>query len=141
VSGFLIDTNVISEFAKAKPESRVIQWLDNTDSALLFVSVVTLGELRLGICELPEGKRRRQLEDWLSQGLPSWFESNLLPVSKAFADGWGRMAAEAKQQGIHLTTTDGQIAATAKAHDLTLVTRNIKDFSGLGVELLNPWEA
>jgi len=141
VSGFLIDTNVISEFAKVKPENRVIQWLDATDSSLLFVSVVTLGELRLGIYELPEGKRRRQLEDWLNEGLSSWFESNLLPVSKAIADRWGRLAAEAKPQGLHLTTADGQIAATAKAHDLPLVTRNIKDFAGLGVELLNPWES
>ena len=113
MSGFIIDTNVISEFVKVKPENRVIQWLDATDSSLLFLSVVTLGELRLGIYELPEGKRRRQLEDWLNEGLPSWFESNLLPVSKAIADRWGRLAAEAKQQGLHLTTADGQIAATA----------------------------
>ncbi len=90
---------------------------------------------------MPEGKRRRQLEDWLNEGLPSWFESNLLPVSKAIADRWGRLAAEAKQQGIQLATTDSQIEATAKVHDLTLVMRNIKDFAGLGVELLNPWES
>ena len=119
----------------------MIPWLDTSDSSLLFVSVVTLGELRLGICELPEGKRRRQLEDWLKEGLPSWFKSNLLPVSKAIADRWGRLVAEAKQKGIHLTTAEGQIAATAKAHNLTLVTRNTRDFMGLGVQLLNPWES
>lgn len=86
--------------------------------------MVTLGEIRLGIEDLPAGKRRSALEDWFQEGLPAWFDSNLLPVTKAIADRWGRLT----------------IAATAIEHDLSIVTRNISDFTTCGSAIVNPWE-
>jgi predicted nucleic acid-binding protein len=139
LNGSLIDTNVISEFAKANPDPNVIRWFQAADPDTLFASVVTLGEIRLGIEDLPMGKRRRDLELWLTTGLPAWFAANLLPVTKEIAERWGRATIEAKRNGLMLATADGLIAATALDHDLTLITRNTKDFAGLGVALLNPW--
>lgn len=104
MNGFLVDTNVISEFIKPQPDLRVIQWLQATAPESLFASVVTFGEIKLGIEDLPASKRRTELEQWLEQGLPDWFESNLLPVTKAIAGRWGRTTIEAKKRGISITT-------------------------------------
>jgi toxin FitB len=106
----------------------------------LFVSVVTLGEIRLGIEDMPAGKRRAALEEWFQEGLPAWFDSNLLPVTKTIADRWGRLTIAAKKQGRVITTADGLIAATAVEHDLAIVTRNVSDFAKCGAAIVNPWE-
>ena len=140
MSGFLVDTNVVSEFIRPQPDSRVIRWLEAANPESLFASVVTFGEIRLGIEDLPVSKRRAALEEWLEQGLPQWFESHLLPVTKAIADRWGQLTIKAKRKGIAITTADGLIAATALQHDLAIVTRNVKDFSATGVTIVNPWE-
>ena len=100
---------------------------------------MTLGEIRLGIENLPISKRRYELEAWLQTGLPAWFASNLLPVTPAIADRWGRLTIEAKRNGIKLATADGLIAATALENDLIVATRNTRDFVKLGVPILNPW--
>ena len=139
MSGYLVDTNVISEFAQPTPNFSVMLWFQEADPDELYASVVTFGEIRLGIENLPAGKRRSDLEGWLQTGLPGWFASNLLPVTRNIADRWGRLTIEAKRKGMMLTTADGLIAATALEHGLTLVTRNVKDFDGLGVAILNPW--
>ncbi len=139
--GFLIDTNVISEFVRPKPSLQVKRWFEFADPESLFASVVTFGEIRLGIEDLPVGKRRAALEQWLEEGVPEWFQANLLPVTKAIADRWGQMTIQAKRKGFTISTADGLIAATALEHDLTLVTRNTKDFASLGVKLFNPWKA
>ena len=138
---FLIDTNVISEFVRPKPSLQVKHWFESADPESLFASVVTFGEIRLGIEDLPEGKRRAALEQWLEEGVPEWFQANLLPVTKAIADRWGQMTIQAKRKGVTISTADGLIAATALEHDLTLVTRNAKDFAVVGVKLFNPWGA
>lgn len=140
MSGFRLDTNVISAFAKPELNEPAISWLKAATPETLFVSVITLGEMRLGIENLPTGKRRNELEQWLETGLPGWFETNLLPVTKAIGERWGRLAIEAKRKGMTLGTPDGLIAATAFDHGLTVVTRNEKDFEGLGVPILNPWD-
>jgi predicted nucleic acid-binding protein len=137
---YLIDTNVLSEFAKPLPNPDVKLWFDKTNPDTLFASVVTLGEIRLGIEGMPAGKRRTELEGWLENGLPAWFAANLLPVTKRIADRWGRVTIRARRTGLNLATADGLIAATALEHDFTLVTRNAKDFAGLGVTILNPWD-
>jgi len=139
VSGFLVDTNVVSEFVKPHPDARVIRWLAPATPESLFASVVTFGEIRIGIEDLPLSKRRAALEEWLERGLPAWFESNLLPVTKAIADRWGRLTIEAKKRGIAITTADGLIAATALEHGLAIVTRNVKDFADTGTLIVNPW--
>lgn len=141
MSGFLIDTNVVSEFIKPQPDSKVIRWLEAADPECLFASVITFGEIRIGIEDLAPGKRRTDLEQWLDQGLPEWFEDHLLPVTKAIVDRWGRLTIQVKRGGVTITTADGLIAATAMEHDLTLVTRNVKDFAGVRTTIFNPWEA
>jgi predicted nucleic acid-binding protein len=139
VQGYLIDTNVISEFAKPAPNPDVLQWFRNVAPAILFVSAITLGEIRLGTENLPIGKRRTDLETWLENGLPAWFTSNLLPVTAAVADRWGRLTIQAKNKGITVSTADGLIAATAMKYGLALVTRNSRDFESLGIAIADPW--
>ena len=139
MSRYLIDTNVISEFVKLDLDPAVTQWLQQTDSQALFASVMTFGEIRLGIENLPPSKRRSDLEVWFETGLPEWFASHLLPVTTQIADRWGRVTIQARRKGMMLTTADGLIAATALEHGLTLVTRNVKDFADLGLLIFNPW--
>jgi len=139
VQGYLVDTNVISEFAKPIPNSEVQQWFRNAVPDTLFVSAMTIGEIRLGIENLPVSKRRADLEVWLRNGLPAWFASNLLPITAAIADRWGRLTIQAKRKGIIVSTADGLIAATAFEHGLTLVTRNSRDFESLGIVIFDPW--
>ncbi len=141
MTGFLLDTNVLSEFKRRMaPDPHVSAWLRATDPDLLWASVFSFGEIRKGIERLTPGKRRADLEEWLESDLELWFEERLLPVTKAIADRWGILSAQALDRGKPLPNIDGVIAATALEHDLTLVTRNVKDFAGLGVALLNPWE-
>ena len=139
--GFLIDTNVVSEFVKPEPSLQVKLGFESAVPDLLFASVITFGEIRLGIDDLPVGRRRAALEQWLEVGVPEWFQANLLPVTKSIADRWGQMTIQAKRKGVTISTADGLIAATALEYDLTLVTRNEKDFAGVGVKLFNPWES
>ncbi len=141
MNGHLIDTNVISEFSNQSPCLEVREWLESADPETLFVSVITVGEIRLGIENLPVGKRRVELEIWFAKGLPAWFAAKLLPVTPAIADRWGRLTVQARRKGITISTADGLIAATALEHNLTLVTRNTRDFSGLGLSLLDPWQS
>ena len=106
----------------------------------LFASVLTFAEIRRGIELLPAGKRRTELEEWLEE-LDRSFSERLLPVTKSIGDRWAVLSAQAKRHGATVALFDGIIAATALEHDLTIATRNVKDFAGLGVELLNPWNA
>ena len=140
MTGFLLDTNVLSEFARTgKPDRHVDRWLKSAPEESLFASVLTFGEIRRGIELLPPGKRRTQLEYW-QDDLVATFESRLFPVTKTIADRWAVISAQAQRTGITLANIDGLIAATALSHDLTLVTRNVKDFIGIDVSLVNPWE-
>ena len=140
MSGFLLDTNIPSEFRNPRPAPQVVQWLDSIAEDSVFISVVTLGEIRKG-CELLEnGKRREGLELWLEVEVRAWFRDRILPVTESIAERWGRLEARRRRLGQPLNTADGQIAATALEHGLTLATRNANDFRDLGVTLLNPWD-
>jgi predicted nucleic acid-binding protein len=108
---------------------------------MLFLSAVTIGEIRKGLIVLPQGRRRTELEAWFHTDLLIWFRSRILPVTHSIADRWGMLDGQCQLKGTPLNTADGMIAATALEHGLTLVTRNVKDFAGLGVVLLNPWDA
>ncbi len=141
MSGFLLDTNIPSEFRNPRPEPRVVQWVDSVPEDSVFISVVTLGEIRKGCELLDAGKRRKELEQWLEGEVREWFLGRILPVTEAIAERWGKLEAKRQRLGLPLNTADGQIAATALEHGLTLVTRNEKDFADLGVSILNPWEA
>ncbi len=140
MSGFLLDTNVISEIIKPRPAQKVIEWLDSTDEELIFLSVLTIGELRKGINLHPDAARRAKLEAFLASDVRERFEDRILPIDDAIAERWGLLAARAKTANNHiLPVVDGLLAATAQHHDLTLVTRNVDDVSPTGVPLFNPW--
>jgi hypothetical protein len=123
---------------KPKPQPEVMQWIASVDESLLHFSVVTVGEIRKGISSRPAIERKAQLETWLHE-LVSRFSERILAVDLAVADRWGRMAGVHKAKGLAIPVIDGLLAATALHYDLTLVTRNIKDVQGTGVELFNPW--
>jgi predicted nucleic acid-binding protein len=106
----------------------------------LYLSAITVGELHKGVNLLPPGKRRTQLEDWFDNDLIPRFSDRILPVTPAIGRLWGSLAAGRQLAGRPLAMADGLIAATALEHHLTVVTRNVKDFAGLGVTLLNPWD-
>lgn len=140
MNGYLLDTNVPSEFSRDRPEPRVVEWLKTQPVTTLFLSAVTIGEIRKGLTLLPRGRRRSELETWFHADLLIWFRNRILPVTHAVADQWGVMDGKCQLRGKPLNTADGMIAATAIEHGLTVVTRNVKDFAGLGVEIFNPWE-
>ena len=140
MTAFLLDTNVLSEFARAgAPDRQVDLWLKTTAEESLFASVLTFAEIRRGIELLPVGKRRTQLEQW-QDDLVATFQMRLFPITKTIADRWAVLSAQTQRNGITLANIDGLIAATALEHDLTLVTRNVKDFIGIEVAIFNPWD-
>jgi len=141
MSGFLLDTNCISELVRPKPEPRVINWMETADEEMLYLSVLTVGEIRKGLAGLDQGKRRTQLETWLEVELQARFAGRIVPIDTGVADRWGWLAAEAKRKGKGLSIIDGLLAATALHHNLTVVSRNSNDFVNTPVPFLNPWEA
>jgi toxin FitB len=140
MSGFLLDTNIPSETVNLRPEPRVIAWLNQQANEGLYLSVVTIGELRRGFITMPEGPRRTRLERWLETDVMLWFGERILPVTKEIADRWGVLDGTCQLRGTPANTADGLIAATALEHDLTIVTRNARHFALFGVAMLNPWE-
>ena len=139
MNGFLLDTNVLSELIRARPDPRVGDWVYTRDERLLYLSVVSIGELRRGFTILPPSKRRTKLEAWFENDLLPRFSERILPVTHSIADQWGVLDAQCRLRGTPLNTADGMIAATAIEHDLTLVSRNVKDFARLAIEVVNPW--
>ncbi|MBY5788424.1 type II toxin-antitoxin system VapC family toxin [Rhizobium leguminosarum] len=135
----LLDTNVLSEVTRPRPDARVLQWLDSLDEDRSFISVVSIAEIRRGVALMESGRKRDALAEWLAQDLPQRFEQRVTPFDQPVAIVWGDLMGLAKRSGRGLSSMDGLIAATAIAHDLTLATRNIKDFEGFGIELVDPW--
>ena len=140
MSGFLLDTNCISEAVSVRPDLNVGKWIQAADQNLLYLSVLTLGEIRKGVAGLAQGRRRTRLETWLEIELHARFFGRILPVDSAVSDRWGFLAADAKRKGRMLSTVDALLAATALEHNLTVVTRNVADFAGLSLPILNPWK-
>jgi predicted nucleic acid-binding protein len=134
---YLIDTNVLSELRRKMPDQRVVDWFSRRPAGTLYLSVLTLGEIRKGIETLADQPRRLALLDWLDTELPAFFSGRVLAVDAAVADRWGRLVAQA---GRPLPAIDSLLAATAAQHDLIFVTRNLRDVQGLGVQILNPWD-
>ena len=136
---FLLDTNVLSEVTKPRPEGCVLKWLDGLDEDRTFISVVSMAEIRRGVALMDNGRKRDALVEWLARDLPDRFEHRVIPVDERVALAWGDLMGDAKRRGRGMSSMDGLIAATAVTHDLTLATRNIKDFEGFGIELIDPW--
>ncbi len=140
MKGFLLDTNCLSELSRNRPNTHVAAWARSIDEKLLYVSVLTLGEIRKGTTLLPAGTKRAQLERWLDVQLPTQYSERLLPVNVEIAEIWGAMAGKARLKGVALAIIDGLIAATGKHHDLAVVSRNVRDFRMWDITVINPWE-
>ncbi len=135
---YLLDTCVVSELSRPRPNPGVVAWMSDADVASLHLSAITIGEVRRGTLRLPAGKRRTSLSNW-SERLRRSFSGRVLPIDESVALRWAEIAAHAEQSGRPGSFADGLIAATALDRGLTLVTRNVTDFEPFGVSLLNPW--
>ncbi len=131
---------MISELVKPRPEANVTAWIEDTDESLLYLSVLTFGEIRRGIAALPQSRRRATLEAWLDKDLRTRFEGRILIIDLEVADRWGLLTAAARKSGIVLPVIDGLLAATALKHNLTLVTRDTGQIPAIGVAVFNPWQ-
>jgi toxin FitB len=136
----LLDTNVLSEVQRPAPSVKVLGWLDAVDEDRVFISVASIAELRRGIALMDDGRRRAALATWLANDLPARFTERILPIDQAVAEQWGDLMARSRRSGVALSVMDGFFAATALARNLTLVTRNVRDFMPFGVRLLDPWD-
>jgi predicted nucleic acid-binding protein len=134
---YLLDTNVLSELVKPRPAVPVVQWIDSVEEDALFLSVLTLGEIRKGIEKCRDEQRRNGLSHWLEHDVTERFDGRVLPVDLSVAEVWGMLCARMPRT---ISAVDGLIAATCLAHQATLVTRNVRDFSGIpNLRSLNPW--
>ena len=136
---FLLDTNVVSDSTKPRPSPELASWLAQVDEDSVFLSVVTLTELRYGIERMAVGSRRKRLDAWLQHDLPIRFEGRILPVDAAIADACGRLVARSESAGRPIQPRDAFIAAAAEVYGLTVVTRNASDFQPVLKAVLNPW--
>ncbi|HSU12625.1 type II toxin-antitoxin system VapC family toxin [Longimicrobium sp.] len=138
---YLLDTNIISEGLRPRPDPRVIAWESGQSSLDLFVSVLSFGEIRKGVELRFQDTRRAGIEHWLSTLLPAQFRGRILPIDEPVALEWGRLAGEGQKTGRALPPVDGLLIATAIVHGMTLVTRNERDCANRGAPLLNPWSS
>ena len=136
---YLLDTCVISELVRPRPDENVINWINNTPNERLFLSVITIGEIRKGITKLPESKKKNQLANWLDTLLED-YQKKIYPINLQVAENWGIIQGKADNDGTPLASVDSLIASIAYTHNLIVVTRNEKDFAASNVELLNPWK-
>jgi predicted nucleic acid-binding protein len=135
---FLLDTNAVSEWVKPRPNRGLTRWMESADEDRVFLSVISLAELRYGVERLPAGARRTRLEQWLRDELPLRFEGRILFVDSHVAEAWGRTVSRSEALGRPMGAMDAFLSATAEVHRLTLVTRNVSDFPMLKA-VVNPW--
>lgn len=137
---YLLDTNVVSELIKKQPNPKVVQWVDDQDATRMYLSVITIGEIRKGIEKLPISERKASLQAWLSLQLLIRFEGRIVPITTNVMLRWGELTGQLETKGIVLSAIDSFIAAIALDGQFTLTTRNTEDFRDTGVSLFNPWE-
>ena len=136
---YLLDTCLLSELVKPRPDPSVIAWVSQQNESQLFLSVLTLGELRKGVERLKDGRKRVRLAQWLEGELKPRFAGRLLAVDEDVAEQWGIVSAQASARGLALPVMDGLISATALVHGLAVVTRNVSDIQASGAQVFNPW--
>ena len=136
---YLLDTCVISEYTKKQPEQSVLEWVANSVESDLYLSVLTIGEIKRGIERLSASERKTALQSWLNDDLQARFGHRLVDVDADVMLTWGDMMAQLEKIGRILPFADSLIAATANRHNLILVTRNVSDFDGTGIQMINPW--
>lgn len=135
---FLLDTNVISELVKHTPHQPLVKWISDINSEKLYLSVISIGEIRKGIKGIQDPEKQEKISHWLETELPNYFENRILNIDIKVADRWGEL--QSKDKGYTLPAINGLIAATASVYNLKLVTRNKKDFIRAPIEIINPWE-
>lgn len=136
---YILDTNVISELVAAQPDVNVIRWIESMDPEKIFLSVITIGELKKGIMKLPDSRRKEMLDQWLRGDLLVRFEGHILPLDTDTMLLWGALNARLEAAGHPLPAMDTLLAASAEQHQYTLVTRNTGHFEHTGILLKNPW--
>jgi predicted nucleic acid-binding protein len=137
---YLLDTNVVSEWAKPRPNKAVVEFLASAEEDALFLSVITVAELRRGVDLLPNGRRRAALDEWLKNDLIERFDDRILGIDRDVANAWGSIIAQAERRGRIPGVMDAWIAATAEVQGLIVVTRNVADFKPLLGRIFNPWD-
>ncbi len=136
---WLLDTCVLSELSRKRPDPNVMTWMESVQDDLLFISVLTVGELRKGIAANQDAARRESLQRWLESDVLEAFSGAILPIDREIAERWGILCGEAERSGRTRPAIDALLAATALVHGLTVATRNVGDFSGTGAALFNPF--
>lgn len=136
---YLLDTCFLSELRRPAPDDGVVAWLADIEEQRLFISVLTLGEIQKGISRLDDGRRKHTFQHWLERELIHRFEGRIIPVDLDAALEWGLLSATAERGGRPAPVIDSLLAVTAISRNLTLVTRNDKDFVAYPVKTLNPW--
>ncbi len=137
---YLLDTCVLSEFTRQKPDGNVIRWMDSINEDDLCISVITVGEIQRGVEKLPDSHRKTNLVTWLNEQMLPRFENRMIPLDLSAMQIWGTITARMESTGQPMGVMDSLIAACALSQNLILVTRNIKDFTGTNLQLINPWD-
>ena len=137
---YILDTNVISELVVGMPNSKVVTWLESVDPDNIYLSVITLGEIRKGIEKLPASKRKNTLDSWFNDELLVRFHNRILPLDLPVLLTWGKLTARLEKNGTPLPAIDSLLAATALQTEFTLVSRNTEDFQLAGISLYDPWK-
>ena len=135
---YLLDTCVISELVKPNPDLNVVNWLQATPTERLFLSVITIGEIRKGLIKLPDSKRKDLFTNWLNSLLED-YQTRIITIDLAVAENWGIIQGKSEIKGMTMPAIDSLIAAIAYTHNLILVTRNVADFESSGLPIENPW--
>lgn len=138
---WLLDTCVISELVSKKPHNAVIDWIDSIEAENLYLSVITIAEITKGIEKLPQSKRKRELHRWLTEDLLLRFDGRILALDADVLLVWGPLPGRLESKGKEMSAIDSLVAATALHWNLTIVTRNVADYSHSGVPIFNPWDA
>lgn len=138
---YLLDTNVVSELVRAAPDANVVSWVRGVDETCCYLSVLTFGEIRRGIEQLPPGPRRERLRRWVEIDLTGRFDGRILGIDRHVAEIWGMIMARGTAASVRLPSIDALIAATAERHGMVMVTRNLRDFAHAAVAAISPWRA
>ncbi len=136
----LLDTNVISEPLRRTPEARVIKWIDSQSLETLYLSAITVAELRFGVANLPVGKRRDELQTSIENQILPLFSGRVRPFDMDCTTAYAELMAKAKSTGLAIVATEGYIAAIAAANRFSVATRDVSPFQAAGVNVINPWD-
>jgi toxin FitB len=137
---YLLDTCVISELVKPNPDKDMVNWIQDTPTERLFLSVITIGEIRKGLTKLPDSKRKDLLTNWLNSLIED-YQNRIISIDLTVAENWGIIQGKSEKKGLAMPSIDSLIAAIAYTHNLVVVTRNVDDFETSDLPINNPWSS